>query len=63
MKDSTDISKHAGFEPGFESVVSTISMYPAEAEPLREAGADLIAHPLGEAGSGLAERSLRSVTS
>lgn len=49
-------------ERGFEGVVSTISMYPEEEEPLREAGADLIAHPLGEAGSGLAERSLRSVT-
>ncbi len=47
---------------GFKGVVSTISMYPEEEEPLREAGTDLIAHPLGEAGFGLAERSLRTVT-
>jgi hypothetical protein len=33
-----------------------------EEEPLRQAGADLITHPLGEPGSGLAERSFRSVT-
>jgi predicted Kef-type K+ transport protein len=43
---------------GFAGVISTIGMYPEEEEPLREAGADLIAHPLSEAGFGLAEQSL-----
>lgn len=43
---------------GFTGVIGTISMYPEEEEPLREAGADLIRHPLSEAGFGLAEQSL-----
>lgn len=46
-------------ECGFDGVISTISMFPEEEEPLREAGADLISHPLTEAGFGLAEQSLR----
>jgi glutathione-regulated potassium-efflux system ancillary protein KefC len=44
---------------GYEGAISTISMFPEEEEPLREAGADLIAHPLTEAGFGLAEQSLK----
>ncbi len=44
---------------GFEGIISTLSMYPDEEEPLREAGADIIAHPLSEAGYGLAEQSLQ----
>ncbi len=44
---------------GYKGVISAVSMYPEEEEPLREAGADLIAHPLTEAGFGLAEQSLR----
>ena len=46
-------------ERDFTGVISTVSMYPEEEEPLREAGADVIAHPLSEAGFGLAEQSLR----
>jgi glutathione-regulated potassium-efflux system ancillary protein KefC len=46
----------------FAGVISTISMYLEEEDPLREAGADLIAHPLSEAGFGLAEQSLRLQT-
>ncbi|MGF1472757.1 MAG: cation:proton antiporter [Rubrobacteraceae bacterium] len=44
---------------GFEGVISTISMYPDEEDVLREAGADIIAHPLTEAGYGLAEQSVQ----
>lgn len=44
---------------GFEGVISTISMYPDEEESLQEAGADIIAHPLVEAGYGLAEQSFQ----
>lgn len=44
---------------GFKGVISTISLYPDEEESLREAGADLVAHPLAEAGFGLAEQSLQ----
>ncbi|CAN5716471.1 hypothetical protein BH24ACT18_BH24ACT18_23150 [soil metagenome] len=44
---------------GFEGVISAISMYPEEEDFLREAGANLVAHPLSEAGSGLAQESLR----
>lgn len=44
---------------GYKGVISTISMYPEEEESLREAGADLVAHPLVEAGFGLAEQSLQ----
>ena len=47
---------------GFEGVISTVSMYPEEEEPLREAGADIVAHPLSEAGIGLAEQSLQLQT-
>ncbi|MGB3633465.1 MAG: cation:proton antiporter family protein [Rubrobacteraceae bacterium] len=47
---------------GFEGIISTLSMYPDEEEPLRAAGADIIAHPLSEAGYGLAEQSLQSPT-
>lgn len=47
---------------GYGGVISTISMYPEEEGPLREAGADLISHPLSEAGFGLAEQSLRLQT-
>lgn len=43
----------------FDGVISTISMYPDEEELLREAGADIVAHPLYEAGYGLAEQSFR----
>ena len=43
----------------FDGVISTISMYPDEEESLREAGADIIAHPLAEAGYGLAEQSFQ----
>ena len=46
-------------ERGFDGVISTISMFPEEEEPLRKAGADIISHPLTEAGFGLAEQSLR----
>ena len=49
-------------ERDFTGVISTVSMYPEEEEPLREAGADVIAHPLSEAGFGLAEQSLRLPT-
>lgn len=48
---------------GFRGVISTLSMYPEEEEVLREAGADIIAHPLSEAGFGLAEQSLQLRTS
>lgn len=44
---------------GFTGVISTISMYPEEDDLLREAGADLISHPLSDAGSWLAEQSLK----
>ncbi len=44
---------------GFEGVISTISMYPEEEDALREAGADIIAHPLAEAGYGLAAQSVQ----
>ncbi len=47
---------------GFAGVISTISMYPEEEEPLRVAGADLIAHPLNEAGFGLAQQSIELQT-
>jgi glutathione-regulated potassium-efflux system ancillary protein KefC len=47
---------------GFGGVISTLSMFPEEEEPLREAGADIIAHPLSEAGTGLVEQSLRLET-
>jgi len=43
---------------GFTGVIGTIGMYPEEEAPLREAGADLVRHPLSEAGFGLAEQSL-----
>lgn len=43
---------------GFQGVISAISMYPEEEGFLREAGADLVAHPLSEAGFGLAQQSL-----
>jgi predicted Kef-type K+ transport protein len=46
-------------ERGFDGVISAISMFPEEEEPLRKAGADVISHPLTEAGFGLAEQSLR----
>ncbi len=42
----------------FTGVISAISMYPEEDEPLREVGADLVSHPLSDAGSWLAEQSL-----
>ncbi len=44
---------------GYGGVISTISLYPEEEEPLRQAGADVIAHPLSEAGFGLVEKSVR----
>ncbi len=44
---------------GYKGIISTISMYPEQEESLREAGADLVSHPLTEAGFGLAEQSLR----
>jgi glutathione-regulated potassium-efflux system ancillary protein KefC len=44
---------------GFGGVISTISQFPEEEEPLRQAGADVIAHPLSEAGFGLVEESLK----
>lgn len=44
---------------GFTGAISTISMYPEEDGLLQEVGADLISHPLSEAGSWLAEQSLR----
>ncbi|CAN5662187.1 cation:proton antiporter [soil metagenome] len=48
---------------GFEGVISTISMYPDEEEALRNAGADIIAHPLAEAGFGMAEQSFQLTAS
>lgn len=44
---------------GFGGVISTISLYPEEDEPLRQAGAGVIARTLSEAGFGLVEESLR----
>ena len=46
----------------FDGVISTISMYPEEEDSLREAGADIIAHPLSEAGYGLAQQSFQLTT-
>lgn len=46
-------------ERGFDGVISTVSLYPEEEEPLRRAGADVVAHPLSEAGLGLVEEGLR----
>lgn len=44
---------------GFEGVISTISTYPEEETELREAGADIVAHPLSEAGYGMAEQTVQ----
>ena len=43
---------------GFAGAIGTTSLYPEEEGLLREAGADLIRHPLSEAGYGLVEQSL-----
>jgi hypothetical protein len=47
---------------GFNGTISAISMFPEEEGFLKEAGADLVAHPLAEAGFGLAQQSVKPQT-